>query len=373
VCGNRESATLAAGLRDLIAADGARRGALVTLTQRACRGRSLVQELDRLRSALDRLWTGRARAEWIARVPNWYYGIEATRGRGGWWHVHVHIVIEYAGRASTVAAWLGQRWEALTAAAAAAVDAPGYGWDPVAGLVAERGRAIVAPVFRTGPRLELKTRARRPRPVAWIPAHGPRWRAKHAATPAAARPWGWWRPLDLSDPRAVYQACKYPTPVTDLDPVSLAEFVAVAHGRRWHDGGGKWRGARGRADELAAAGNADVTEDSGRYDIGRNVSKCGPRDAPNLDYVAPGIGYGDTVPAIELLDGFAWWNVAASADRGLLERAIAAAGGYVVDDVDKAGKPRLRAAIPRSMAGALVVEYCRAVRAARAARLLAGD
>lgn len=368
VCANRESATLAAGLRDLIAADGARFGALVTLTQRARRGRSLVQELDRLRAAMDRLWTGRARAEWIARIPNWYYGIEATRGRGGWWHVHAHIVIEYAGRAAGVAAWLGRRWEALTGAAASQVDAAGYGWDPAAGLVLERGRAVLPAVYRTGPRCELTRWSSRARPVAWIPADGRRWRAAYAHKPAAARPWGWWRPLDLSDAAAVYQSCKYPTPVTELDAVSLAEFVAVAHGRRWHDGGGAWRGARGRAAELAAAGDADIADDPSRYDIGRNVSRCGPKDAPNLDYVAPGIGYGETIPAIELLDGFAWWTVANGADRALLERAIAGAGGYVVEDLDRAGKPRIRAAMPRSMAGALVVEYCRAVRLARLKR-----
>jgi hypothetical protein len=256
----------------------------------------------------------------------------------------------------------------LTAAAASNVDAAGYGWDPIAGMVEERGRALDQAHYRTGPSCTLVRRGRRPRPVCWIPSNGPRWRRTHARTVDAARPWGWWRPLDLTDTRATYQACKYPTPVGDLDPVSLAEFLAVAHGRRWHDGGGAWRGARGRAAELAAAGGADIHEDSGRYDIGVNVSRCGPRDAPDLDSVAPGLGYGQSTPAIELLDGYAWWRIANGADRARLETAIAAAGGYLVDDLDAGGKPRTRAAMPRSMAGALVVEYHKAIKAARALR-----
>lgn len=332
VCAARESAGMARALRSLVSAG---RGALVTLTHRDAPGRSLAAELDRLRSAMQRLWSGRARASWCERVSAWWYGIETTYNEaGGWWHVHAHVIVQLADGSAegeeAAASWLGERWGEVTATAAAEVGLGGarHGWDAHAGRV-------------TWPHTRLADRAEVP--GAYV-------------TPAG----GWWRPVDLGNPAEVYQACKYPTPAAELPPVQLAEFVAAAHGRRWHDGGGEWRGVRARAEELAAEGG------EGAYDIGRNISRCGPRDVPALDAVAPGLGIEAEPTPVELVPGMATFVLA----RGAPVEAVAAAAALVGGHTYLAGLPGaevVRLVLPASYVGALVHEWAAASAAAKAA------
>lgn len=311
VCAARESATMAAALRSLT---GSGRGALVTMTHRDVRGRSLADELGRLRAAMSRLWSGRARDEWTSRIAAWWYGVETTyNAGGGWWHVHAHVVVKVADGADEdeVARWVGERWQAATARAAEAAGIPGAGWEPYSGGV--RGDA-------------------------WVTPDG-----------------GWWEPIDLSDPARVYQACKYPTPCVDLDPVQLAEFVAVAHGRRWHDGGGEWRGVRARADELAAEAAADG------YDIGQGIARVGPGEAPVLDSVAPGLGGKAEPVAVELVPGDAVFWLTDGAPVELVRAAAEPRGGRLVL-AEHRGAERWRLTLPASLVGALVHEWHRETR-----------
>jgi len=294
-----------------MAEQGGGYGALVTLTHRALQGETLHQALERLRDAMRRLWTGRPKEEWTANVPDWFYGIETTRGSSGnWWHVHAHVVIRVTGETAAVARYIGERWRAATAAAAVDAGHPGQGWDPVAGGCWEDEAG-----------------------AQWVPSERPGWKAPTKED--KGDPWGWYRPIDLGDPQAVYQACKYPSPCVDLDPLSFAEFVSVAHGRRWHDGGGSWRGASARADELLEGGAVDEQGEEPSYDIGMNVSRCGPKEAPPLDSIAPGIGFvneRDRKRAEKHANVEEWvrWFVSDKVtDRSLLERAVERSGGHL--------------------------------------------
>jgi len=305
VCAARESTTLAAGLSALIRSEGGGEdGALITLTHRDRPGETLAAALARLRDAMGRLWSGRARARWRTAIPAHFYGIEVTyNGKANTWHVHAHLVArQQLGPSSDAAEWIGLAWEKATAEAAVAAGLPArYGWDRWAGGVRERGGVTY-----------------------WVPSELPTWQKGGA--------WGWYRPLDLNDEKATYQACKYPTCAADLPVVQLAEYLAVAHGRRWHDGGGSWRGARQRADDLAAdmlpAVDAHDLSERAPYDIGRNVALCGPGDCPALDSILPGLGM--RVYPDEPRAGFARWRLAASLPapvRDLTCAAAAAAGG----------------------------------------------
>lgn len=318
VCATRESATMAAALRSLT---GSGRGALVTLTHRDVPGRSLGAELDRLRDAMSRLWSGRAREEWMSRIAGWWYGVETTyNADAGWWHVHVHVLVRLVDGVDEEAAarWVGERWELVTERAATSAGVPGHGWQPWAGNVADRGGS-------------------------WVTPDG-----------------GWWEPVDLSDPARVYQACKYPTPAVELGPVQLAEFVAVAHGRRWHDGGGEWRGVRARAEELAAEAAAEG------YDVGTGIARVGPGEAPVLDSVAPGLGGAAEPTPPELVDGVsAFWLVDA-APVELVRAAAEPHGGRLVLAWHR-GAERWRLTLPASLVGALIHEWHAATRATAAA------
>ena len=314
VCAARESASMARALRSLQTSGT---GALVTLTHRDVKARSLAAELDRLRAAMSKLWSGRARAEWERRFSGWWYGVEVTRNdAAGWWHVHVHVLVKLHDGADVedVAGWTAAKWEGATAAAAVAAGLPARsGWDPYAGGVTAQ-----------------------------------RW-----TTPGG----GWWVPVDLSDPAQAYQACKYPTPAVELHPVALAEFVAVAHGRRWHDGGGEWRGVRARAAELAGTLGDDV--EAPGYDIGTNVVRCGPRDVPALDTVAPGIGFLSASRKItppELVPGSVFFTLSSSAPVEAIAAVVAPLGGCIYP-VELAGKTCIRLRLPASVVGALVHEW----------------
>lgn len=324
MCAARESSAMAAALRTLT---GKGRGALVTLTHRDVRGRTLADELDRLRRAMSRMWSGRARAEWLGRVCSWWYGVETTyNAEGGWWHVHAHVLVQVADGCDDedAARWVGERWAAATTAAAVEAGLPASaGWDAWAGGV--RGGRYVT--------------------------DGPEG--------------GWWEPVDLSDPARVYQACKYPTPCVELGPVQLAEFIAAAHGRRWHDGGGAWRGVRARADEIAA-GLVAGPDEGAAYDIGQNIGLCGPGEAPALDTVAPELGTDREPTPPELVPGMVCYLLTSSAPVELVRAAAEPVGGKLYL-VQHRGRERWRLMLPASYVGALVHEWHAATRAARAA------
>jgi hypothetical protein len=155
---------------------------------------------------------------------------------------------------------LGAAWQAATEAEARAWGLSGYGFDPIAG----------------GCRVDA----------------------------GAVSDWdgGWYQAIDPARPEGVYQACKYPTPVTELGPEALAEFLAVAFRRRWQDGAGAFRRVRARAKELAAdawaldavsgAGRSDVetVKDAESVDLGVNLAWMAPSLVPKLGQVAPELG-----------------------------------------------------------------------------------
>jgi len=346
VCARRRSWTLATALRAAVEEDhaaGVVRGvALVTLTHRDEPGATLRAELARFRRAWDSLTRGRAGMAWRQAVTSWFVGLEVTRGAAGargelghGWHVHAHVIVGVQDAES--ARWIGERWRAATLRASQALLGNDRGaWLPGAGGVWSETHAD-----------------------GWIPAGRPTW------TPADG--YGWFRPIG-ADRAAIFQAAKYPTPAVELHPIALAEFVSVAHGRRWHEGGGTWRGVRRRALELEAAGESNPNEAPG-YDVGVNVSRAGPRDAPALDDVATGIGAGrcrrcgadgDHNCAARELGEVVSWKLTKGAERARVVAAAMGAGG----DIDARG----RLVVPRAAAAALLREWAAAGRAAREAR-----
>lgn len=294
----------------------------MTLTQRAAAGEELALALDRWRCGLRRLHRGRARAEWAGRIAGHYYGVEVTRGEGGaWWHVHGHLVVILADGVehADAAAWLGPAWRTASERSAVEAGRPGHGWDPVAGGVTVEAQAAGA----------------------WA---GP-----------------WWREIDPADLAAVYQSCKYPTPISRLaDPAHLAEFLAVAHGRRWHEGGGLLRGLHAEADE----GPADEGQAEGPAEA-VPVSVAGPR-SPLVEHLAPELSAGPDgeaprpVPRIEAERAEVWrrgwvaWRLAAAAvarhGPGRLEEAVGAVGGAVWCEPGPDGLPVWHARAPAGWA-----------------------
>jgi hypothetical protein len=120
--------------------------------------------------------------------------------------------------------------------------------------------------------------------------------------------------------------------------------------------------------ELEAASEADPNEAPG-YDVGVNVSRAGPRDAPALDDVATGIGAGrcrkcgfsgEHDCAARELGAVVSWKLTKGAERARVVEAAAGVGG----DIDARG----RLVVPRAAAAALLREWAAAGRAAREAR-----
>jgi hypothetical protein len=105
------------------------------------------------------------------------------------------------------------------------------------------------------------------------------------------------------------------------------------------------------------------------YDVGVNVSRAGPRDAPALDDVATGIGAGrcrrcggdgDHDCAARELGAAVSWKLTKTAERARVVAAAMGAGG----EIDARG----RLVVPRAAAAALLREWAAAGRAAREAR-----
>ena len=267
VCAHSRSVRLAGAIRQIIRAEGEiDRVVFVTLTQRADSEESLDQAINRFRDGLRRIWSKRPRKKWVKNFQSHFYGIEVTRGADGdashpgrHWHVHCHLVLRLADEATMTEArdYLVARWEQASGAAARDAGREGYGWDPVAGLQ-RKGESYTSARDR----------------LLQGDASGP-----------------WWKPFSASDNKlaAIYQACKYPSPITKLHWIPLVEFLAAAHGRRWHESGGGWRGPLRRAEELAE----DEESDTDSVDFGLNISMRGPGGCPDLEEVAPDLGIED--------------------------------------------------------------------------------
>lgn len=292
-------------------------GALVfmTLTQRARRGEPMAGALWRLRRAWRQMTGDTYRGRRFKDLaPDGYQGLETTYGYDAarrHWHVHAHVVLRLApGVDPDVArAKIGAWWRDCSAAAAEAVGLPGYGWDPVAGMHRQAPVRAFVPWFEAGPVPVVSDVAGcevfRYTPPEWRPRVPPhpegrtwgRW-ADHppetvgdAAARHRAGDWSgpWFQCIDPSDLSSVYQACKYPTPISDLRPAQLAEFVSVAHGRRWHQGWGRWLSALRLAEELEQDAGIEEGDDE-RIDIGEGICDCAPGQVPQLDTIAPGLG-----------------------------------------------------------------------------------
>jgi len=303
VCAARRSNALARAVRAVLEADVGRNQhvALVTLTQRAHEGESLQDAIARWRDAWSRMTRGRPGRRWREMVAGSFYGIEVTRGAGAneftqgpWWHVHAHVVVVLDhgiahDRPSGFAASgrrlcggarqdIGEAWRRASAAAAEAAGIPDHGWDPSLSNL----------------RRDNETQSQ-------------------AIERMAVGDWSgrWWRKLEDGD--AVYQAAKYPTPIASMHPIPLAEYVAAAHGRRWHDATGVLRGAIRRAEEL----DDDDDDQAGggdRVDLGIPLSGLAPGTFPALDRVMPRVGVdGDQAHRdAPDPDEIVWWKLSAA-------------------------------------------------------------
>ena len=284
VCAAAKSKVVAGALREVIAAQAPETMALVTLTQRADPDETLHSALERWRGAWRRMVRGRPGRAWRARVSDWYYGLEVTQGsEGRWWHVHAHVLLRLqpGQKLKQVRRQVGESWRAATEA-----ERSGWGWDPYAG--------------------------------GCEPDAGD-WRG------------GWWREVEATNLRAVYQAAKYPSPCAELSPVALAEFLSVAHGRRWHEGGGSWRHCRKLADELALAAEAPLEKPE---DIGVNIASMAPSQSPDLDQVAPDLGYAGQAPRAPPVPTVAW-ELAKDTPEDVVGEVVKLGGRYEVRGSDQ--------------------------------------
>lgn len=286
LCAAGRASTRARALRTVLAhlhAEQPAALALATLTQQARRGEGLAQAQGRLRDGLERCWRGRPGRRLRAFFAGWWTGLEVTfNAKTGWWHAHAHLIVRLHTAVSEDKARvaLAQVWQAASAAAAEEGGQPGAGWMPYAGGVADGDEGCSG---------------------------------------------GWWKSIDPASPEEVYQACKYPTPITQLDAEHFAEFLAVAHGRRWHYGAGNLQRVSALAAELDENGGDWTTEevrrptgdgqgeDTPAIDLGKSVSSMAPRDAPRLDHIAPGYGLHGQYEPPEPTEGEVLFKLANSA------------------------------------------------------------
>lgn len=244
---------------------GRRSAVLVTLTQRARPGEPLKSSVDRLLSALRRLWGSAAspwlRTLWRDRAAGGWYGTEATRGWAGrkdgaarparparHWHAHIHMVLT--------------------------------GYD------LEYMRNVVAAVWDDA-----------------TAETGGEW----GADPASRADGGWWRPIDLADLRGVYQATKYVCPELDsLSPDEVIELTHVADSAKLRGGWGVLREAAAEAEKMAAAGQPDPCpppvprpELGARLGLRHEVSADCPVSSPVSLAVVELTGQPETLRALE--------------------------------------------------------------------------
>jgi len=243
-----------------------------TLTHRASPGEPLNHALLRLRRSWRLMWRGRrGRSLRAAGLLGYYYGDEAAeswRGKdtrsGGtprpkrqasmYWHAHRHVILILASWADpdALSELVLDLWVRSSAAAAAELGLPGCG----AGRAAYRSGAWWSPLWRdTSPLIMGAYRHSDALELV---------RARGVLSCSCAR---------VRDDLSVYQACKYAGKAAEMGSVHLAEYVAVARGRRWHGAGGVLYGMIGAARERV-----------------RGPSKCLTRtggSAPTVDQISP--------------------------------------------------------------------------------------
>ena len=301
---------------------------LVTFTHRASMGEPLQASLERLRGSYRRMTRGRPGKAWKGLVEGVYYGDEAPRSwpgkstgveqpereSGEWWHVHRHAIVRLRSGVDPDRArqTVADMWARASEAQAASVGLAGHGWNPAAGIRADGTQ-------------------------------------------------GWWVPVPMANPERVYQACKYPSVSGNLRPVALAEFVAAAHGRRWHHGSGCLHGVTKAAADLVADGWLPDEMQGAKHgpngielppDIGVNVSSLKPGECPTLSQVDPNLGltWDDTSrQPVALLDLPEWvtWTLTDTAPVTLLESIAEEAGGGVYDSLNEQGQPVKLCTLPR--------------------------
>lgn len=316
VCAPRRSralATLLRGAIPMVAPDSLL--ALATLTQRDDPDESGNEAINRWLAAWNRIVRGgRANGEFKEYFLGYYRGIEVTRGEHNkWWHSHGHILLVLQPGVSEEEAreWLGRRWRDATEAVR-----PGWGWNPHSGgcsmdhvplrvkdaasLERLSVRALRGLVARHGLDVPKAKHLRRAELVPAVIEAAAAWnvvleqRGDHYRDVTS---WdgAWWRSIDPEDPKEIYQAAKYPTPAVMLDSERLVEFLSFARGRRWHQGGGCLREMR----KLAALVEAEQKKEDNKkpsselLDLIGFVALGGPRHTPNLDEVAPDLGWED--------------------------------------------------------------------------------
>lgn len=294
---------------------------LVTLTQRADPNETLQAALTRLRKA----WAEtRKTDQWTAQIQGAFWGYEVTHKQKRGWHAHIHavILVQDGAREHDARAAIGRAWRAATDAARI-----GWGWQPQAGGCRVAKRKFDRPDLEQMTARELRSLcgggsptlqkwgasvrgASRLRRADLVAALSDAWQRHTKAHEWKVISWAgpWWKPLENLD--AVKQAAKYPTPAVQLSPLGLAEFVAVARGRRWHDGCGVLRGVLARARELGSTDNeADQTATD---DLGPIINQTRPGAAPDLDAYGPALGWLDAAPTEsgQITDAAPKWAVA---------------------------------------------------------------
>ena len=304
VCSAKRSRELARELRAVLTGGG--RLALVTLTQTAIEGESLADALERWRRAWVLMMRGRRARRLRKLIRGWYYGIEVKWNEGAnWWHLHGHVVIGLRDRE-----WI--RTDCSTCGAGAGhkciSQAPATFGDRMKGVHKGRKRAELGQVVTVeqvrralGEAWKASTETASPPEKGWDPLSGcwdqKAWKEKQPGAESASDvrkriakgDWsgGWYVEIDAEDPKQVYQACKYPTPVTELGSVQLVEFLAATHGRRWHQGGWDWRGIRKQGREALAE---EIAEDPERQELGTPIASMAPGHVPALDKIIPDRG-----------------------------------------------------------------------------------
>jgi hypothetical protein len=318
--------------------------ALMTLTQRAHPGERLQDALQRLRRA----WRAVRRADaWRLGAAGGFWGYEVTWRKNRGWHAHLHVVVACAAGQleADVRGGLGRAWRLHTDLEAEAAGLEGYGWAPAAGgcrtaparlerphledMTARQLRALCGGGQLSASRWAAGVRAAsRLRRAELLERLRGAWRAHERRHGRQVLDWrgAWWR--TMNDLEAVKQAAKYPSPVGRLPGLQLAEFLACARGRRWHDGCGALRGVLAQAAELAQGADSPLEDDAGVI-----VTQSRPGACPDLDSVGPDLGWRDSAPdarpgaaEAQLEDVQRWALAAAWAGAPELEVAAQAAG-----------------------------------------------
>lgn len=219
-----------------------------TFTQRARHGETLKSALDRLRRSWHLMVRGRPGRAWRDLVVGVYWGDEATRSWAGkrrwrpgtprpseraqYWHVHRHavLVLDPGQTADLARDSVMSLWLAASARCHTELDLPAY----AAGIEA----------YQDGQ---------------------------------------WWHPITGED--GLYQAAKYPSPTVAMGPRAMAEYIAVAHMRRWHHGSGVLRSVMRDARAIEDARAMQVEQGDMRPDLGESISSMQPGVAPEFHYV----------------------------------------------------------------------------------------